>query len=560
MNRVGKLPVGRLCVRGAGPAVLDHANELLGVQRVAARALQQLSMQARSERGTVQHGCYQLCGLAVSQRGQSDRRDVGAAAAPRRGGVVELRAGRRHQHHRNPAGPLGQVVHEVQHDFLCPVQILDHDDEGRVRRNALEVCLGSSECLLRRRLATGQSEQRAETRDDPVDLAVLPSTGRRSVAHNQLNGLTESSGDAFLIVGVEHSRVGFDDLRQWPERRGSIRETAALPPGHELVALVDPLEELLDEARLPDAGLTDQRHELRRSLPRAAGERPLQDLKLVDPADEWQPGVGDGLTDPRSRPERLPQRHRLRLALDLDGRQLLVVDDVPCRPPGRLADDHRARLGCSLKPRGRVDHVARDHSLAKLRARGGRHHGRAGIDADANREPQTLLLVQLVDSVQEREACSHGALRIVLVDCGRAERRHHGIANEFLDGPAEPLDLTSTARVVRRETRLNLFRVGTVRSGREADEITEEDGDALALTCLRCTGLGELGAALPAEVQPGWVIEPARLAHRHTHTLGTWSDTHHEIRQSVRPDLACPPCLRRGRWPNTDRTPSEYLV
>ena len=128
LDRLRKTP-GWLSIRRAGSAVLDHANELLGVQRVAAGALQQLSVQARRQRGAVEHGCHQLCGLAVGQRGKPDRRDVGAAAAPRRGGVVKLRSGRRDQHHRNPAGPLGQVVDEVQHDFLGPVQVFDQHDQ-----------------------------------------------------------------------------------------------------------------------------------------------------------------------------------------------------------------------------------------------------------------------------------------------------------------------------------------------------------------------------------------------------------------------------------------------
>ena len=138
-----------------------------------------------------------------------------------------------------------------------------------------------------------------------------------------------------------------------------------------------------------------------------------------------------------------------------------------------------------------------------------------------NRGTQALLLVQLVDRVKEREAGAHGTLRVVFVDGRRTERRHHGVADEFLDGPAEPFDLTSTSRVVRRQARLDLFRVGPVGSRCEADEITEHDGDVLALTCLRQTGLAELAAALPAEVQPALIVEPAHSAHRHTHTLGT---------------------------------------
>ena len=53
--------------------------------------------------------------------------------------------------------------------------------------------------------------------------------------------------------------------------------------------------------------------------------------------------------------------------------------------------------------------------------------------------------------VADRERGADGALRVVLVRDGRAEDRHHGVADELLDRAAEALELRAHARVVGLE-------------------------------------------------------------------------------------------------------------
>ena len=60
-------------------------------------------------------------------------------------------------------------------------------------------------------------------------------------------------------------------------------------------------------------------------------------------------------------------------------------------------------------------------------------------------EVELLVLRELVDRVEDPQPRAHGALRIVLVRHGRAEDRHHGVADELLDRAAEPLDLAGDA-------------------------------------------------------------------------------------------------------------------
>ena len=78
----------------------------------------------------------------------------------------------------------------------------------------------------------------------------------------------------------------------------------------------------------------------------------------------------------------------------------------------------------------------------------------------------------------------------------RAEQRHHGVADELLDGPAEALELGPQLRVVRREQAAHVLRVERLRAGGEADEVGEEDAHDLALLTARAvSGRGQLRAA-----------------------------------------------------------------
>jgi hypothetical protein len=85
--------------------------------------------------------------------------------------------------------------------------------------------------------------------------------------------------------------------------------------------------------------------------------------------------------------DRAPDREGLRLALDLDRLQLLVVEHRSRRPPGRLPDDHGAGRGHALEAQRRIYYVA-DHALGLVRA-GIQDHGRlARHDRDADRKPE----------------------------------------------------------------------------------------------------------------------------------------------------------------------------
>jgi hypothetical protein len=180
------------------------------------------------------------------------------------------------------------------------------------------------------------------------------------------------------------------------------------------------------------------------------------------------------------------------------------------RPVGRLADEDSVHRRRRLQARGGVDDIARRHALALGSARAERDERLAGVDCDPHLE-----LVLLVRPVADRERRAKGTLRVVLVRGGRAEERHHRVADELLDGTAEPLELTAQVRVVGPEESTDVFGIELLGAGGEADEVREEDGHDLALLARGGGGCFEWGAAGAAEAGAGCVLLRAARADGH---------------------------------------------
>jgi hypothetical protein len=143
----------------------------------------------------------------------------------------------------------------------------------------------------------------------------------------------------------------------------------------------------------------------------------------------------------------------------------------------RAAWEMRTAVGVlGLQARRRVHDVTCDHRLASARAGVDVHERFPGVDGDADLEPAVL-----DEAVTNRERRPDRAFGIVLTCDGCAEHRHHGVADELLDGPAALLELRAQTLVVRAQDRLDVLRVQRLGTRREADEVGEEDGDDLAL-------------------------------------------------------------------------------
>jgi len=102
----------------------------------------------------------------------------------------------------------------------------------------------------------------------------------------------------------------------------------------------------------------------------------------------------------------------------------------------------------------------------------------------------------------------------------RPEHRHHRVADELLNRSTVPLELGTDPRVVGAEQRLDVLGVELLRTGREADEVTEQTRDHLALrACLiRRGGNGRTAERTEREL-PGQLPSAAR-ADCHATSLG----------------------------------------
>ena len=171
-----------------------------------------------------------------------------------------------------------------------------------------------------------------------------------------------------------------------------------------------------------------------------------------------------------------PDLHRLRLALGVDRRRLAVLDHAGGGVVGRLLDEDPVDRRGVLQPGGGVDHVSRDQPTLGARARLERDEDLARVDGYPDLE-----LLFLAHPVADREGRPHRALGIVLVRDRGAEDRHHGIADELLDGAAADLQLGPEPVVERTQNRLDVLGVERVRPRGEADKVGEQDAHDLPL-------------------------------------------------------------------------------
>ena len=134
-------------------------------------------------------------------------------------------------------------------------------------------------------------------------------------------------------------------------------------------------------------------------------------------------------------------RDALLLALQGEGLDRLDVDRVPDQPVGRLAQEDLVGGGGLLEASAHVHRIAGDQALA---GRGVAGHHLAGIDADPHAQPLPVhpleIAVQRGEGLPHADRGADGAERVVLVQARDPEDRHHGVADELLDGAAVALD------------------------------------------------------------------------------------------------------------------------
>ena len=100
----------------------------------------------------------------------------------------------------------------------------------------------------------------------------------------------------------------------------------------------------------------------------------------------------------------------------------------------------------------------------------------------------------------------------------RAEHSHHRVADKLLHRPPEPLHLPPQPRVIWADPGPHILRISMIRGSGEPDQITEQDGDRLALLGPPVGLLFEQGAARQAKPRDLRVHLPTRTTHRCHHS------------------------------------------
>ena len=173
----------------------------------------------------------------VGERVEGERRDRPAGEAEALA-VGSLRARQHEEEQGVVAGPFQQVVEEIHHAGVGPLQVLDDEHDGEVLRQPLEEePPAREELLFRQHLWTRQPEQLAEPGRDELPV------GR--VGDPALEPGPEPLGGELLGVLLADQKPCPDHLRQRPVADPlPVGEAAPGVPEHLAGETVDVLEEL----------------------------------------------------------------------------------------------------------------------------------------------------------------------------------------------------------------------------------------------------------------------------------------------------------------------------
>ena len=365
---------------------------------------------------------------------EEERRRVELASAPARPRVEQLRPRDAEQEDACVPREICDVLHEVDEDRLGPLEIVDHDDLRAFGRACLEEP-PKGELRLRRRRA-----------DDGV--------------------------------GLDADRD--QDLDQRPVRDAlPVREA---PPTKDVGCVAHALEEVRDEARLPDAGRPEEREEptggVRNRIlvvaPETLALAVSPDKRRLEPPRE-RVGVVRHLEEPKC-------LDQLGLPLQREWLDRLDLHRVAHEQPG-LGADQRLRRGCRLlEARSDVDRVSGDERLTL-----------AADDDLARVDPDPRLEAVRRDRGTHLRCCTHRAESVVLVRHRDPETAMTASPTNFSTRATVTLDDRAEILEIPAHPRAQRLGIGRLAERRRPHEIAEENGDDLAL--LACVSLAKSGVA-----------------------------------------------------------------
>ncbi len=205
---------------------------------------------------------HQLPALAVRERLEEDGRGVQLAARPGGPHLEELRSRHAHEQDRCAAGPLGEMLHQIEKQRLSPMDVVENDDERASASHRLQEPARRVEAVLGSSAPLGEADELGDPLSDEP--------GLRLVAHE----LHEPC--LALLAGRRVVQLGeiLDCFEQWPERDSiPVRQTAATS---DECARGDVFEKIPDEPRFADAGRPENREELAGAVADRLLERVVQ--------------------------------------------------------------------------------------------------------------------------------------------------------------------------------------------------------------------------------------------------------------------------------------------
>ena len=475
LDRAGQL--GRL----DGPLLGQHPRHLLGEEWVAAGARGDHVGRPLCVRAAGQQRGDELARLVGAERVQEDRRRSAASTAPRRPVLKELVAREAEQEER-PAHPLREVLDQVEHAVVGPVDVLESQDKRLLLAAGLHRCAHRREERLAQLLGVLlldghfvgdlDAEQAGHERRPPLDGLPLALVGQQEAARVVLDLLPS----LIRAVPVEDARVGADHLAEGPvDDAGAVGEAAALAEGGGLLGqLLDALAELVEQAGLADARLADEGDQVRPPLAGHPAVEGLHERELVVAPHERRCCAGSALLLRGEGANGLPRGHGRRLPLQVQRRRAPLLDHIPGRAVGTFADRHRAGPAGGLEPRGHVHGVA-DDGVAVAHGTG-KHLAGVGPDPqlEACAVPGGQLGVDLLHRALHAERSTDGALLVVLM-CDRcAEDGHDVVADVLVHRPAVARGPLASRRSDTLDQALDALGVHVLGHGGVAGEVGEQ--------------------------------------------------------------------------------------
>ena len=196
-------------------------------------------------------------------------------------------------------------------------------------------------------------------------------------------------------------------------------------------------DEFGDEPRLADARVAAHDDDPA-ALALGAGLGKGTEIALLFLAADEQCAAGDGSFPGPANPI---GDQRLLLALDLDRRARIGLEEIGHLPPGLGADDDLVRPGQAAQARRGVDGISSQYVVAGARIAASRHH-QAGVDAGVHAQLGPGLRAQAGDELAHRpvqlQGCADGVARVVAPRLGNAEQRRRSSSPHELSPAASP--------------------------------------------------------------------------------------------------------------------------